>query len=333
MCQDDLGKFLSRIQSQLKLYRDFDPFHQVALRFPGSVIKPASLRLETLKAGPQAGDFSIEFDLDQHLDLSGNPVLSRLSASLAIEPLSTIHPAPLRNPAIVALNPMLRFPVAKDVLEDAAMLGAEPLLLRPSSGAYRLWRRGEIIGLGCGGAEGLFRAPAFWLAPNSKEEHTLQGFGPMAALFKPESKVGIQLRFFQGALAIQRGDEKKFLMLELSSKGEEEFKLLDLQKVSDGYVLLMEITGYSRPYGGSSYCGGGEESDLVWIVLSRELEVKKQSSALINSCFKNVESSKQKIEASGLWFWENDFGKRIVQYDPKKPLNGLVPFLAPKENN
>jgi hypothetical protein len=266
------------------------------------------------------------------LDLSGEPVLNRLSAAFALEPISEIRRAPLSKPAIVSLQLKLRFSIAKDILEDVAMLGTENVLLRPSQLGYRLWRRGEITGLGCGGADGLLSVPGFWVNTDLSRDQ-IQGFGPMALLFKTESREGIQLRFFQGALAIQQADKRELLLLNLSSQGEEEFKLHDLQKVSDGYVLLMEITGYSRPYGGSSYCGAGEESDLVWMEIGRDLKVQKQSSVLINSCFKNVENAGLKKEASGLLSWEINLGQRVVQYDPQKPLNGLIIRSSPLKLN
>ncbi len=332
MCQDDLGKFLSRIQSQLKLYRDYDPFYQTVLCLPGSAAKPASLPAEMLRAGAKAGDFSVEFDLNQRLDLSRSPVLNRVSVAFKLDPISVIHAAPLSDPTVVSMKSGLRFPVSPDVLEDAEMLGTEPVLLRPSPGGYRLWRRGEATGLGCGGADGLLRAPGFWINPDFNRDQ-MQGIGPMALLFKTEPREGIQLRFFQGALAIKQGDVQESFPINLSSNGEEEFKLHDLQRVSDGYVLLMEITGYSRPYGGSSYCGAGEETDLVWIVLSRQMKLQKQSSVLINSCFKNVENSGLKRQTSGLFSWELNFGQSIVQYDPKKPLEGLVIRSTPLKLN
>jgi hypothetical protein len=328
-CQEDSRIFLGGIQSQLIRFRDYDPFHQAALLLPGNVTKPGSLRVEMLAAASEPGEFSVQFDLNQHLDLSANPHLNRLSVALAIEPIPDIHAAPLRNPTIVALQPDLRFPVAKDVMDDAAMLGKESLLLRPTSGAYQLWRLGEIKGMRCG-SQALLIAPAFWLAPDNKEENKPDGFATRAAFFKTQPQEGIQLRFYQGTLAIQRGNEKKLVRLNLASAGELGFELIDFQKAGDRHVLLMEIDGYSRPGVPLGYCGGGIESNLVCVVLGRNLEAQKQSAALIGSCFENIDGTERNIEVSGLWTWKTDSGERIVQYNPLRPLEGLIPLSTPK---
>jgi hypothetical protein len=326
MCQEDLRKVLSGFNTQLKLFRNYDPFHQILLRLPGGVSSKASMRMEILKAGLKPGDFSVEFDLDRHLDLSRNPVLSRLSTAFIIESLSAIRPGPLSNPVIVALPGGLRFTVTNDTMEDAAMLGTEQILLRPSSGAYRLWRYSVTGGVGCYGVEGLLTGPAFWINTDSVEIPT-DRFDILGRLFKTEPREGIQLRFFQRTLAVQRHDKKELIKLELSSNGENSFELLDLQKVSDKYVLLMLITGYSRPYGGSSNCGAGMESNLVWILLDQDLKTQKQNSVLIESCFESAQGPTEVDKTQGFWSWEvKNYQKDTkfnIQYNPQKPLDGL----------
>jgi len=152
-------------------------------------------------------------------------------------------------------------------------------------------------------------------------------FNLMGRLFKTGPRDGIQLRFFYGTLAVQGLDKKELLKLDLSSKGEEDFELLDLQKVNNGYVLLMIIAGYSRPHAIYGYCGGGLESNLVWVLLGSDLKLQKKTSFLINSCFESANSHDEMKKTPGQWSWDVDnFQKKTkfhIQYNPQKRLDGL----------
>jgi hypothetical protein len=324
-CQKDLNEILSRFNSQLASFRNYDPFHQVKLCLSSSADPQATMRVETLKAGAKAGEFSAEFEMDLQMDLSRNPHLNQLSAAFKIELLSAIQPGPLSNPTIIALPNRLRFSVSDDIMEDVSMLGTEPILIRPTSGTYKLWRYSETGGEGCL-SHRIITAPAFWIDPDSKDDPP-DRFGFFGRLFKTNPREEIQLRFFRRTLAVQRHNKKELMKLDLSSDGEESFELLDLQKASDGYALLMEITGYSRRYVGYTNCGAGMENDLVWVLLDRNLKMQKQTSMLIGSCFESADCLEGMKKTPKLWSWEVDNysqdTKFLIQYNPQKPLNGL----------
>ena len=116
----------------------------------------------------------------------------------------------------------------------------------------------------------------------------------------------------------------------------ESVKLLASKNVTGNIYLLLDVTGPSKFFPNEqnvnrmTYCGGGQESNFVWLKLDRHWKIIDKQSILYDSCYKNVdvadESQWSTNAKSGKWQIELSTinGNVRVYYDTQLPEKGLV---------
>lgn len=334
-CQKNIAGFLEGARSALRHFRDYDPYDHMQLDF-GVSKESTSPRLTLMNLIP-AKDVNGATIFVAHLPFTGGfdlakEDLSALSFGLAYVPKSNHARLPLRFPHIMSLAEPWRVEpfLARGAQRMRILLGpsdeSQACLAKP--GGYVLARSGSVFGAACFGAEGSFSAPDVWAPIPATDEILL-----------PSSSKRFRFSFLKGngfSLAVQGQDWKYPVSIAVSeqpsSRGEEGIEVLESADSKDATYLLVQVTGFSRPGSPMSYCGAGEEVDLVWLKLGLDGRPEKTVTALIGSCLTSMELDSRRTD-DGRWIWEGDeYGKRKhwkITYDPRSPDQGFTELGSP----
>lgn len=103
---------------------------------------------------------------------------------------------------------------------------------------------------------------------------------------------------------------------------------------ADAVYAVLEGWRYTRWPPGSTMCGAGVETELVWLKLDKSLHLAESDRVEIESCFGNVEVVSSRVSTRGFVVdyarHEKDVTTRSrVTYDNTRPAEGLVRERAP----
>ena len=114
---------------------------------------------------------------------------------------------------------------------------------------------------------------------------------------------------------------------------------LQSAKEKDGFIyLVFDVTGPSRARRAvaSGYCGAGEESNLIWVKLQLDWDLKKAQSFLYASCLESLEISDGPAwDGTTLEVRSTDYRQnidKIARYSLKQPEDGLQIASGPIKN-
>lgn len=102
--------------------------------------------------------------------------------------------------------------------------------------------------------------------------------------------------------------------------------------------LILEVTGSSRWPGGSTYCGAGTESDLVWLQFDNTLRLTASEVVLYESCFQNMDAIENIVGIHGIEIEYANWSERVehrlrVSYDNNAPAAGIITTELTETNN
>lgn len=343
-CQQRILEFMESTREAQINIRDYDPFNQSTLYFEDRLPFPdLSLGqgvLEKRKAtNGQAyftGDIYIQKDLDvAQLDIPA------LVTNFSLVPLEYPHRRPVLESQLttIRLHPAwhIRDQLRQDPKIVEALWNRQGGIYLKSLEGYLPGDPGEVRGLACYGAEGHFSAPDLWSPhPDFQELH-----------FSSEIQAQFHI-WVQGSVFYLQGKSyKKPIRMDLqkhiSGQAEGGWQILDAQITSRGFFLLFEVTSLSRPDSPSSYCGAGEETDLIWLWLGQEGETKGVKSELTDSCFQSLSNLASNHHSAllpqFLWAIQRPSGSaefedgpvRVIRYDIAHPDRGLIVKEMPEE--
>jgi len=312
--------FVKDIKEQIGKFQDYDPYLHWTVHGKESATTPVSIPPPTshYTQGPDYSEFEGSISLDQGFDLR-NPKLTGITIGIA---LMAPDAPPLPPPPRVS---RIKFPAAiypasiSKELQSQSRLAPDSILQYKPTG-YSLAVLGMANELGCFGYDGVYNVPAFW----EKLELKNLSRNPDVRLYGYEYKLLIADTSRAEIL-----DIKNYI----TSDGYQEYELLDFAPRKHHTYLLLQVSGPSRPLGGSSMCGAGEETDVVWLQLSKSWRIEKGQSENIDSCFHSTE-----VMEEGAWKnkqWEvttDDFQdgleKQII-YDSVHPETALQVLSKP----
>jgi hypothetical protein len=92
--------------------------------------------------------------------------------------------------------------------------------------------------------------------------------------------------------------------------------------------LLLEGVRASRWPQGSTQCGAGYESELVWLKLDRELAVVARQAVPIGSCWKSIDTGTRRLGSHALTIETTTLRGATpvttrIRYDSRRPAEGL----------
>ena len=342
-CQASLYTFLGKAIGARGRFRDFDPYAHVRLRLqatPGGPIERLR-QIQLLPAKDKDGSpiFTALIPLQGGADAfdAASTQISALSYGLAYVPANTFGILPgLRDPRMLNLQQSWNLEpfLAPRTRRLRALLGppdSDQIYMVDYEG-FLLGGLGHVDEGACMGVEGRYMAPDVWSPwPRDSEVHL------------PTASNRLRFSYVKGRgsrLAIQVEHRNDPLLLDLAdhlgSQGEEGIQLLDCKDTVDATCVLLKITGYSRPGSPGSYCGGGEEADLIWLKLGPDGRLLKIESFLVESCFESIDAEFDKPEKAP-WTWEWDLYRtkthHALSYDPDHPELGVVEKISPSEED
>lgn len=327
-CHEALASFIESAKVALTQLRDYDPFTQCLLRFPGSPLPhddSISPELHTTNEG-----FSGQIDLDRQLNLRSKHRLTKLSIGANLEPVDHYRKSPIQKPRLVKLAAPWTQPVDPDMALNLLALAGSDVVLHPEGNGLGLMKRSIVTETGCFGMDGTYEVHGDW---ETFDPGILTPEGSLKIGEEPYVPVdGVTLRYFLGSLVVQYKGRSSVVSADISSLGEEGCKVWDVQTSPRGISLLYQISGLSRPRGGSGQCGAGTESDLIWTWLATDLRLIKSRSLLIESCTQDIYADNG-APASGWTFDRPHSGESVtVSFDKKFPFRGLKLRIRPLLN-
>ena len=352
-CQAGLKQFLESARSAQSLLSDYDPFNQSVLYFqePTKASSPGLEigRLHEEKAENGTTYYSGGFTISKDLDVA-HWTIPALSIRLSLVPS-----APPRRRAVKESDLARMALVPEWSIEDQLQQPSSVVALLPGN-PLRLFKAGpkgyspaypaEVRGLPCYGAEGHYSAPQAWEPASVDEIELPDSLAKELRIYSVGPTLGIVAPAFS----------EKPVVVEMGSKihgmAESGWSLLDGRKTTTGFYLLFSITSESRPGSPSSYCGAGEEADLVWIRLDPSGNPVGSNTELVGSCFhsliERMTPDFSSMDHPARWILEflstPSEGSRprhggdsfpwmvkVITYDPAHPERGLWVEVHPKE--
>lgn len=327
-CHEALASFIESAKVALTQLRDYDPFTQFLVRFPDSPLphgNSISPELQTTNEG-----LSGEIDLDRQLNLRSKHILTKLSIGANLEPVNHYRKGPIQKPLLVKLAAPWTQPVDPNMALNLLAIAGSDVVLHPEGNGLGLMKRSIITETGCFGMDGTYEVHGDW---EIFDPGILTPEGSLKTGEEPYIPIdGVTLRYFMGSLVIQYQGRSSAVPADISSLGEEGCKVWDVQTSHQGISLLYQISGLSRPRGGSGQCGAGTESDLIWVWLSTDLRIIKSRSLLIESCTQDIYADNG-APAGGWTFDRPHSGESVtVSFDKKFPFRGLKVRIQPLRN-
>jgi hypothetical protein len=156
-----------------------------------------------------------------------------------------------------------------------------------------------------------------------------------------------------GDIALSRGlevfpYEKKLLLVQkeksaildlkkyIGAEGDYEHEILFQNTTTDNLYLMLKVTGSSNPSGGSHHCGAGEETNVIWIKLSKNLRVEDIKSMRISSCVYTVTTDRYELTEKTLSAEFTSYKDNITLslfYDSDNPEVGFIMKVSPRKEN
>ena len=328
-CQGALARILHRAEDSLRRLMDYDPFWQACLSFTGSPRQETEGLVQgAFDLDPKGAEGTIcsyTFELGGNLDTAGTRIRA-MDWGLALVPAGALARRPMRHPWKQPLP--LGWSIESQLDEDAALLlkptkDLKDRVFLASKGRYQVAGNAGTWEPGCFGAEGDFQCVEPWRPLTLREM-------PLPAC--RERAVSWRFASFGKHLIVRvpgQPGRTYDLTARIDAGGAEEWRLLDCHQDPQGACALFRVSGPSRPGSSSSYCGAGEETNLLWMMWAPDGRVRSTTSVHIESCFRNLESECSGIEFFDRpWTWEiresGAAASRMFTYDPTHPGRGLV---------
>jgi hypothetical protein len=151
---------------------------------------------------------------------------------------------------------------------------------------------------------------------------------PAPVALKPKVHVALDGR----AIRVKVDDRESRINLEayVSAAGLEEGKILFCRRTRGIMYLVIDLGGPSKIPEDSKHCGAGQEDNMVWIKLGRDLKLIEIQSTLYESCWQTIEADKgYKIHGDELDLRFTDFqsGHAVenwLHYNNRSPDSGFV---------
>jgi len=306
--------FLKDIREQIKKFEDYDPYLQWTVSGKETATIPSEIQLFSSQytQNPEYSEYYVRVSLDQGFDLK-NPKLTGvlLGVGLTAPDSSRLRPP---HPSRIRFSvPIYPAAISKE-LQLQSRLAPDSILQYKQTG-YSLAVLGLATELGCFGVEGVYNVPALW------EKLELKNLS---------SEPAIRLYAYQDRLLAADRAHTELLDLKdhLTSNGYQDYELINLTRRAKHVYLFLKVSGPSRPLGGSSMCGAGEETDMIWLQLDQSLKIDKAQSENVESCFTDNDLIEQ-----GDWtersHWEATFDdlrdrtEKHLIYDSSHPDRGF----------
>ena len=305
--------FLRDIREQIKKFEDYDPYLQWTVSGKEAISAESQLFSSQYTQNSEYDEYDARISLDQGFDLK-NPKLTGVLFGIGLTAPDSPHLLrPLHLSRIRFSVPIYPAAISKE-LQLQSRLIPDSILQYKQTG-YSLAVPGLATELGCFGVEGVYNVPALW------EKLELKNLS---------SEPTIRLYGYQDHLLAADRAHTELLDLKghLTSSGYQDYELINLRRTPKHVYLFLKVSGASRPLGGSSMCGAGEETDMVWLQLDQSLKIDKAQSENVESCFTDNNLIEQ-----GDWtekgHWEATFDdlrdrtEKRLMYDSSRPDRGF----------
>jgi hypothetical protein len=149
----------------------------------------------------------------------------------------------------------------------------------------------------------------------------------------------LTMRWDEKSVTLYEGKQKHTIALndEIDASEIDSVKLQSAKQSGNHIYLLLDVTGPSRGRGaGGSFCGAGQESDLIWVQLDSKWSVEDIQSFLYYSCIHSVETLEEPSWTGPILEAKSDnYSDRVeetARYTLNKPENGIQISSVPLKN-
>lgn len=333
--KEEIQAFLPKAMKARQHFRDYDPYERLDFVFGDTPSAgQAHIRLGRSQAkGGAPLTYVVEIPVLRAFD-SADTDLPSVVYGLSCSPLSA--PAPKAPKATHLFIPVNAWQLQTALPSDMASLWAlakaesqDAILLHGDKG-YQPGRLGIVSEGESTDADNHWLLPDTWSPwPPDDEYEVGEGSEQLEITYLVDNPA---------ILAVKEEGSRTWL-LDLGpfvhSDGNEGLSTYHGSITKEGAYALFSFSGDSVPGGGNGMCGGGVETDLIWLKWDHQkFEVE---SFLIESCFDSIESQFDKPD-DGPWSWEwDDFRTHddkhgvhhLLHYDPEHPERGLVDQTSP----